>query len=95
MPVRGLREDIGRRRSAMWRLERDERSKLLTEHHKRWNAAWATLHADCAAIGAHDWMALPNNGVNRPHFITGEWPKKCRWCGISKRSADSAPESKP
>lgn len=90
MPARSLREDIGRRRSAMWRLERDERNKLLQEHHKRWNAAWSVLRADCAAIGGHEWVDLPENGVNRPHFITREWPQKCRWCGVSKRHAVSA-----
>lgn len=90
-PVRQLRDDIARRLSAARRLEREERSNLLTEHHARWRKAWAELYADCEAIAGHDWIDLPHNGVNRPHFITGEWPQRCRWCGVTKRHAVSAP----
>jgi hypothetical protein len=66
-----------------WR-ECRERRALFADHNARFRAEREALAAACVAVGGHDWRTLPNNGINAPHFITGEWPMWCPWCGTHR-----------
>lgn len=75
-----LREVLRRERVASDRLERDERSAALELHNAKWRDIRAALMKRCEALGGHQWTDLPHNGFNRPHFLTGNWPQRCRIC---------------
>lgn len=74
------KEEISKRLLELQRQERRERSELLKEHNEKYYSLEAELVAQCEATG-HKFEALPNNGVNAPHFVTGRWPTKCIYCG--------------
>lgn len=82
--IDSIKAHIRERRLKADREEREERMALLQEHYAKWNATRKELREDCERNGGHVWQDLPDNGFNRPHFITGEWPAKCKWCRADK-----------
>lgn len=80
-----MRDVIIAKRADIAQREHDERRELLREHHAKFRAERLALAEECVAAGGHYWYELPNNGINAPHFITGEWPMACEWCGTGRR----------
>ena len=64
------------------RHEDTEREDALCEHNKAWSELHAKFRAECEKSGGHDFTDLPRNGFNRPHFMTGKWPRACSKCGM-------------
>jgi hypothetical protein len=85
-PVSELRESLRRERLDADHQERDERMAVLQAHNAKWTAIQKALHERCEALGGHVWRDLPDNGFNRPHFITGKWPQRCRICNLKSYS---------
>jgi hypothetical protein len=75
------KDDIVELQQRYCEQERDERSVLLSSHNEKWHLIRQTLYSLCRDNNGHDYIDLPDNGVNRPHFITGFWPQKCKFCG--------------
>lgn len=78
------KKHISDRHWALDRQEFNERQEALRTHKAKFNELRRQLWRDCEHFNGHDYIDLPDNGSNRPHFITGEWPKMCKWCGMHK-----------
>lgn len=75
------KREIWDRLSAMRKQEYAERRIVLADHRAKWDAALNEIQAACEASGGHEYRPLPDNGINGPHFFTGEWPEACAHCG--------------
>jgi hypothetical protein len=62
----------------------DEEAEVLKDHDEKWRKKREELEKECEEDGGHNFVDLPDNGVNHPHFLTGEWPKSCSKCHKQK-----------
>lgn len=74
------KRDIASMRQIIDRDEREARTKILEKHLAHYGALREHVSKQCEEAGGHEWICLPSNGINQPHFMTGEWPMMCQWC---------------
>lgn len=82
------RDDWFGARVNLERHEDAEREEALCEHEKAWSELREKFRNACCH-GSHEFVDLPNNGWNRPHLVTGEWPRACRKCGMREPSPNA------
>lgn len=59
---------------------REQRDIVLKEHNLKYRTLKQELWQLCEKETGHHYSPL-TTGSARPHFITGEWPHRCQWCG--------------
>ena len=78
--------DAWRERSNLQHQEMDERKIVLKDHQAKWHKIWQEFYNKCEVDnGGHQYIGMPDNGINQPHFITGEWPMMCKFCNKRKQ----------
>jgi hypothetical protein len=82
--------DALRQQEPLWQIFRRRLSIDQRAREER-----VALVADCITAGGHDWTPLPVNGSNTRHFITGEWPMWCPWCGARRAPGWTKPGEAP
>lgn len=82
------KDPIREKRIALEREEREARSEVLHEHLAKYAERQRQLNEECrASYLSHNFVPLPENGMNDFHFITGEWPHQCSRCRAPMSSA--------
>jgi hypothetical protein len=71
--------DIQARALAIGREQRAERTVALRAISAKFRDAETAIQNDCEISGGHEWVCLTGEFAH-PHFGTGLWPHRCRWC---------------
>lgn len=72
-------KNIHAKRRELEGRERREKAELLKEHTQKWHEINGALHAECEALGPHEWKYLDTVGLFREKV----W-EICRDCGMTR-----------